>query len=203
VASLPAEDTPKPAVVNRFHDTWCWLALAAVLGIAVLALRLEGHRRWCACGRPVPWSSKIHSEHNSQHLADPYTFTHVLHGLLFYAVLRGWGRLGLRTRLVLTVALESLWEVLENSAAMIQRYRQATIALGYVGDSILNSVGDIAACGLGFLLAARLPVRWSVALFVLVETVLLLVYRDNLTLNILMLIWPSQAIKSWQMGVLG
>ena len=164
-------------------------------------MRLEGHRWWCSCGRPVPWSGDIWSGHNSQHLADPYTLTHLLHGLIFYALLRpsaGW--LGSGTRLVLAVALESLWEVVENSEAVIERYRQATIALGYAGDSILNSLGDIVACGVGYLLARRLPVRWSIALFVLVEAALLLVYRDNLALNVLMLIWPNQAIKSWQMG---
>jgi uncharacterized membrane protein YjdF len=158
-----------------------------VLGIAVIALRLEGHRWWCVCGRPVLWSGDIWSRHNSQHLADPYTLTHLLHGLLLYALLRPLsGRLGSGRRLVLAVALESLWEVVENSEVVIEWYRQATIALGYTGDSILNSVGDIAACGVGFLLAGRLPVRWSIALFLLVEAALLLVYRDNLALNILM-----------------
>ena len=201
LASLPGSDNPKPASVDQPFNTRTWLALIPVLGVAVVALRLEGHRWWCLCGRPVPWSGDIWSKHNSQHLADPYTFTHLLHGFLFYALLRPLaGRLGSGTRLKLAVAVESLWEVLENSEPLIERYRQATIALGYAGDSIFNSVGDIVACGVGYLLAGRLPIRWSFALFVLVEAALLLVYRDNLALNVLMLIWPNQAIKSWQMG---
>jgi hypothetical protein len=177
--------------------------MAIVLGAAVLALRFEGHRWWCSCGRPVPWSSDIRSKHNSQHLVDPYTFTHVLHGVLLYALLWPLGRwMGARLRFVLAVALEALWEIAENSETMIQRYRQATIALGYAGDSVLNSVGDIAACGVGYYLAARLPVRWTISLFILIEAALVLLYRDNLLLNIVMLVWPMEVIKSWQMRAL-
>jgi hypothetical protein len=198
-----SNDSPAPARTDRPLGPGGWLAPVCVIGLVVIALRLEGHRWWCRCGRINPWSGDIWSEHNSQHLADPYTLTHVLHGMLFYALLRPLaGRLKAGTRLVLAVALEALWEVGENSAAVIQRYRQATMALGYTGDSILNSVGDIAACGVGFYLAGRLPVRWSIAFFLLVEAALLLIYRDNLGLNILMLIWPVKGVKSWQMGAL-
>jgi hypothetical protein len=167
----------------------------------VLALSSEGRRWWCRCGRPFLWSGGIHSGHTSQHLADPYTLTHALHGMVLYALLRpSAGRLGPGSRLLLALALEALWEVVENSQAVVERYRRATIALGYAGDSVLNSVGDLAACGLGYLLAGRLPVRWSVAVVVLVEVALLAVYRDNLLLNVIMLVYPVEAVRTWQAG---
>jgi len=171
----------------------------SIIGLAVVSLRLEGQRWWCRCGRLYPWSGGIHSAHNSQHLLDPYSFTHVLHGLILYALLRPLAkRLGPGTRLVIALAIEALWEVVENSGAVIERYRQATIALGYAGDSVFNSLGDVVSCGAGFLIASRLPARWSVLLFFAVEAVLLAVYRDCLLLNVLMLVWPVEAIKSWQ-----
>jgi Protein of unknown function (DUF2585) len=177
------------------------LAMGAIFGLAAVALRLEGHRFWCRCGRLTLWSGDIHSAHNSQHLVDPYSFTHVEHGLLLYALLRPFGRwVGPGSRLVIAVAIEGIWEVVENSAAVIERYRQATIALGYAGDSVVNSLGDIVACTLGLFLAHRLPVRWSVALLVTVELALLAIYRDNLTLNVLMLVFPLESVKTWQMG---
>ena len=149
----------------------------------------------------TPWSGDIHSGHNSQYLVDPYRFTHALHGFLFYALLRPLaGKFGRGTRLVVALALETLWEVIENSDAVIERYRRATIALGYAGDSVVNSLGDIASCAVGFLIASRLPVRWSVLLFVEVEAALLVVYRDCFLLNVLMLVRPVEAVKSWQMG---
>jgi len=178
------------------------LAIVSLIGVAVISLRFEGQRWWCRCGRLYPWSGDIHSAHNSQHLLDPYSFTHALHGLLFYALLRpAAGRLGVGTRLVIAVAIEALWEVVENSDAVIERYRQATIALGYSGDSVINSLGDIVSCSAGFLIASRLPVRWSVVLFFAVEAALLAVYRDCFLLNVLMLVWPVEAIKSWQTGL--
>jgi hypothetical protein len=149
----------------------------------------------------TPWSGDIWSAHNSQHFADPYSLSHLLHGLIFHALLVPLAhRLRFGPRLVLAVALEATWEVFENSPAVIGRYRSATAALGYSGDSLLNSLGDIASCGLGFWLASRLPVRWSVALFLAVEVGMLLVYRDCLVLNVLMLVYPVGAIKAWQTG---
>jgi hypothetical protein len=177
------------------------LAIAAIFALTTVALRLEGHRWWCRCGRLTPWSLDIDSEHNSQHLFDPYSFTHAEHGLLLYALLRPFaGRLRRANRFILAVGLEALWEVVENSPVVIDRYRQATIALGYVGDSVINSLGDIAACAVGFLLAMRLPVRWSVALVFGIEVALLAIYRDNLALNVLMLVFPLESVKTWQMG---
>jgi hypothetical protein len=178
-----------------------WLVLSWVVGITVIWLRLQGRRWWCQLGDVSPWSGGIHSPHTSQHVVDPYSFTHFLHGLLFYAMFRYVaGLLRWDARLVRAVALECLWEVVENSGTVIERYRRATIALGYEGDGVINSLGDIASCGLGFLVAGRLPVRWSIALFIVVEVALLIAYRDNLLLNVIMLVYPFEAVKSWQMG---
>jgi hypothetical protein len=192
---------PVPVPPRSPLGTWHFIAISAVTGLAVASLRFEGQRWWCRCGRPSLWTGDIHSMHNSQHLLDPYSFTHALHGLLFFAMLRPLaGKLGSVTRLVLALLLEVVWEVVENSDAVIERYRRATIALGYTGDSVANSLGDIASCGLGFFLAARLPVRWSVTLFFAVEMILLAVYRDCLSLNVLMLVYPLESVKAWQMG---
>ncbi len=137
--------------------------------------------------------------HNSQHFLDPYSFTHVSHGLLLCGLL-AWAapRLAPAWQLLLAVCVETLWEVFENSAFVIQRYRTATMALGYEGDTIANSLGDILCCALGFLLARRLGLWASVALFVLTEIVLLLWIHDSLLLNVVMLIYPINAIKAWQ-----
>ena len=175
------------------------MGLALVLGIAVAALRFEGHRFWCRCGRLSPWSGNIWSSHNSQHFVDPYSFTHVLHGLIFYAVMRPLsGKIGRGGRLVLAAAIEAIWEVLENSPAVIARYRESTISVDYSGDTLLNSIGDIVSCVFGFFLASRLPVRWSLALLVLVEATMLMTYRDCLVLNVMMLVSPIEAVKVWQ-----
>ena len=133
--------------------------------------------------------------------ADPYSFSHVVHGLLFFGAL--WllaRRLPVGYRFLLAVLLEAGWEVLENSPLVIDRYRSATIALGYAGDSVLNSTSDILMMSLGFLMASR--VRWwlSVAALVAMELGCLLWIRDNLTLNIVMLVHPIEAIKAWQLA---
>jgi hypothetical protein len=176
-----------------------WLTLAALVLITIYLLRRQGRRWWCACGQPNLWSGDIHSSHNSQHLLDPYSFTHILHGLLFYRLLaRFLPRLAPLWRLGLALGVEALWEVAENSEAVIERYRQATISLGYHGDTIANSLGDLLSCGAGFVLAHRLSLRCSLVLFTATELGLLLWIRDNLTLNVLMLIYPIDAIKKWQ-----
>jgi hypothetical protein len=179
---------------------WTLVALAAVFG-AVLALRSMGRIWWCRCGSLVPWGSGATSPHTSQHLLDVYSFTHLLHGFVFYALLATGKRwIGPRARLALAVSLEACWELLENSRWVIERYRAGTIALDYFGDSVLNSLGDIACCTLGFLLARRLPARASIAVVVVVELALLVAIRDNLTLNVLMLVAPIERVKAWQRG---
>lgn len=183
------------------------LALAGVLAAGFVALmHASGRPLWCACGDLNPVSTDIWSAHNSQHLIDPYSATHVLHGVLFYLLL--WALVGrdgaplgswsVTRRFWVAVLVEVGWELLENSPFVIDRYRTATIAIGYAGDSALNSLADVLCCATGFALAARLPVRASTALFVAVEIVMLGLYRDNLTLNMLMLLWPIPAIRQWQ-----
>lgn len=164
-----------------------------------MALRLEGRRWWCARGDLALWSSDAWGPHNSQHLLDPYSFTHVLHGLVFWWALRPLaGTIAARWRVVLGLGLEAVWEVLENAPGVIERYRTATAAVGYAGDSVANVLGDLATCALGLGLAARLGWRWSAAIFVATELVLLVWIRDGLVLNVLMLVAPSDAVLRWQ-----
>lgn len=179
---------------------WSWIAFALILVGMVFQLHHQGRIWWCACSRPFLWDGDIWSSHNSQHLFDHYSFTHILHGVLLCGLL--WlliPRVRLVWRLWAATLVEALWEILENSRFIIQRYREATIGLGYEGDSIANSIGDVACCAFGFLLAWRLGLWRSVMVFVVTELVLLVCVRDNLTLNVLMLIHPIDAIKSWQM----
>jgi hypothetical protein len=172
-----------------------------LLLVTACLLRLEGRRWWCACGQPWLFSSDAWGPHNSQHPFDPYSLSHVEHGVLLCGVLALLcRRMSLAWRFCLAVTLECGWELLENSPEVIARYRAATIALGYEGDSIVNSLGDIVSCAAGFWLAARLGLWRSVCLVLLLEVVLLLWIRDNLTLNILMLIRPSEAVRAWQTG---
>ena len=160
-----------------------------------------GRVPWCTCGYVKVWHGIVNSSENSQHITDWYTFTHVIHGVGFYGLL--WmlaGRLPAATRFVLAVLLESGWEVLENTPMVIDRYRAATIALDYYGDSVINSMSDIVAMMIGFRVAHKAPIWASVMLVVVMETVLAVVIRDNLTLNILMLVHPVEAIRRWQFG---
>ncbi len=176
------------------------LAIALTLALTVVAMRAQGRLWICACDRIDLWAGNTKSSDNSQHLADPYSFTHVLHGLVFYWLLaRLFPRLHVMWQLTAAVAVESLWEVVENSEFIIQRYREATLALGYEGDTVVNAVGDIAWMALGFWLARKLGFRRSAALFVATEVVLILWIRDSLLLNIIMLLVPIDAVKNWQM----
>src|SRR5215212_6619998 len=176
-----------------------WPALVVVLAGTALVLRSQGRLWWCSCNYLLLWSWDPWSSDNSQHLLDPYSFTHVLHGFVLCGLLALIApRLSALWRLWLAVSIEALWEVLENSEFVIRRYRQETAALGYHGDTIVNSLGDILLCGLGFVLALHLGFRRTFALFVLTEVTLAILIRDNLTLNILMLIYPIDAIKEWQ-----
>jgi uncharacterized protein DUF2585 len=170
--------------------------IALVAGVVEWLL---GRSWWCKCGTWAPLSWDVWSVHNSQHLVDWYSFSHVQHGLVFYAFLHfvAW-RLSLGWRLVLSTAVEAFWEVLENSPIIIDRYRAVTASLDYYGDSIVNSVADIGCCVFGFWLAMRLSARMSVALFVVIEVVMVLWIRDSLLLNVLMLTWPIEAIRRWQ-----
>ena len=150
-------------------------------------------------GRFGWWEGDVWSASNSQRFADPYSFSHVLHGVLFYGLLQVvFRRRPLGWRATAAVLLESAWEVLENSPIIINRYREVTMALGYTGDSILNSAMDTVFMVLGFLFAARVPVWLTVAIAIFFEIFTGWLIRDNLTLNVVMLLWPVDAIKEWQ-----
>ncbi|MBL8123650.1 MAG: DUF2585 family protein [Blastocatellia bacterium] len=150
----------------------------------------------------VPWSWNIWSTHNSQHIIDPYSFTHVLHGVLeFWLIGLVFPRVPLAWRFFMAIFIESSWEVAENTSYVIQRYREETMSLDYFGDSIINSLADIVCCGLGFLIAYKLRFWKSLALFIATEVILILTIRDSLIINIIMLIWPIEALKNWQVGL--
>ena len=182
---------------------WLTTTLAAVAILAFTALvelRL-GRLPFCKCGIIRLWSGDIWSNQASQQFTDPYTFTHIILGVLWY-MLVWWiagKRLSTGARFLAAVLIESAWEIFENTDFVIQRYRTVTISLDYYGDSVFNSMGDIVAMMSGYFLASRLPVRVTIAAAVLLDLFLLFWYRDSLALNILMLIYPVDAIKNWQM----
>ena len=178
------------------------VALIFLIFVAMTSvLALMGRRFWCECGGPVPWSWDIWTLHNSQHLLDPYFFTHVLHGVIFFAVLFRFRWMGDSAKWAIATLMESAWEILENSPLIIDRYREATMALGYTGDSIANSIFDVVACLLGYFIASKVTWKLSLAFIAMVEVVLLLAIRDCLLLNVIMLIYPIEAIKQWQMVI--
>jgi len=171
-----------------------------ILLTAVSILKTLGREWWCKCGEPFLWASDIWSTHTSQHFLDPYSFSHFLHGIVFFWSLRLLlKRASPGLLFLLSIAIESCWEIAENSPFIIERYRAGTIALDYFGDSIINSLADIGCAALGFMFAASVRFRAALAVFVLIELILLVLIRDNLTLNVLMLIYPIDGIKQWQM----
>jgi hypothetical protein len=175
-------------------------ALAIVASMLAL-LRHEGRVWSCACGEIKVWSPDVWSRHCSQHLLDPYSITHHSHGLIFYWLLAwtpGVRRLDVWWRWTIAVFLAAAWEVAENSAWVIDRYRTATMSLDYLGDSVLNSVADVGCCAAGFWVARALGWKRTLALFAATELLLLWLIRDNLTLNVVMLLWPLEGVKAWQ-----
>jgi len=189
--------------IARFLKRYKWI-IGVFIAVLVLTAGIElwmGRSPLGPDGKFGLWDGNIWSSENSQRLADAYSFSHIAHGILFYAVL--WlvaRKLPVRHRLLIALALEAGWEMLENSPLIINRYREATISLGYTGDSVLNSLSDVLMMTLGFLFAFRVPARVSVAAVILMEIGCALWVRDNLTLNIIMLIHPFDAIKHWQMA---
>lgn len=178
---------------------WAAIAVAAVTVAMVLTTRFEGRVWFCECQTLLIWIANANSSHTSQHLLDPYSLTHFQHGLLFYWVL-AWlaPRASWQARLVAATVVEALWEITENTEFVINRYREATATLGYTGDSVVNSLGDLLACVAGFAVAGKIGWRWTAVLFFGIEAGLLLWIRDSLLLNVLMLFWPIEAIKEWQ-----
>ena len=178
------------------------LALSLVVGIVVataIVLYLLGRLPICACGTVKLWHGAVLSSENSQHLTDWYTFSHIIHGFLFYALF--WWltpKWTFMQRLAAAVALEAGWEILENTPLIIDRYRAETMSLDYYGDSIINSVFDILSMIAGFWLASVWPVGVTIGVAVFFEVFTGYVIRDNLTLNVLMLLHPIDAIKAWQ-----
>lgn len=188
--------TAAPPVSRQ--TVWFGVALALLLAQVVI-LYVMGRVPICECGYVKLFEPGVNTSGNSQHLSDWYTPSHIIHGFLFY----GFAWLLMRnkpfaTKLSLAVLIEAAWEIAENSPLVIDRYRTATMALGYSGDSILNSGMDTVFMALGFLFAARAPVWLTVAIAIGFELLTLYVIRDNLTLNVLMLVWPVEAIKTWQ-----
>jgi hypothetical protein len=178
-----------------------WSIALLITAAANVVLFVFGRPPICTCGTIDLWHGDVFSAENSQHLSDWYSPSHVLHGLLFYAALH-WAvpKLDLGPRLIIATLAEAGWEVLENTNSMIDRYRETTMALGYYGDSIINSASDLTMMWLGFLIAARLPVWCSVMLFLAAELIVGLAIRVGLILNIVMLLWPFGAILNWQSG---
>jgi hypothetical protein len=185
--------------VPKKKNIWPAIVIGLMLAATAIAEHLQGRLWKCQCPNYF-WTSDAWSSQTSQLFFDPYSFTHLLHGFMFAGVLVLLIRNMSRTwRFVVAIAIECAWEMIENSNTVISHYRQATAALGYHGDSVLNSLGDIFCCGLGFALAARLGWRWGIAMFVTVELILTFWIRDSLLLEILMLIHPVTAVKNWQM----
>ena len=177
-----------------------WILTFAATLLMMFLLRVEGRIWWCKLGDYSIYVNEAwNSSHTSQHFLDPYTFTHILHGVMFFW-LAGllFSKLSAAWQFFIAIFVECAWEVLENTNAVIEKYRENTASLDYFGDSIFNSVGDVLACVVGFWIAHKLGWWRSLIFFLLVEIFLLIWIRDGLLLNILMLIYPIEGIKSWQ-----
>ena len=201
LVSPASPSDPRAPSHTRLPGTFYTAICVGIVAFAALTLWQMGQVPVCKCGYVKAWHGVVESAENSQHLSDWYTFTHIVHGFAFYGLLwviaRRWP---VALRLTVAIAMESTWEIFENTDLIIKRYREATISLDYYGDSVLNSVADIAAMILGFVAAWRLPVFAVVVLTIAIEAFLAYSIRDNLTLNILMLLHPMDAVRNWQLA---
>lgn len=185
-------------IENR-KDLLPWLAALSFTALTVFQLNNQGRIWWCRLGDYALWSSDAWGSHNSQHLFDPYSFTHGLHGILyFWLISLVFRKMPVVWQFTLAIFLECAWEILENTNTVIEHYRAATLALNYYGDSIFNSTSDVFSCAVGFLIAYKLNFRRSLALLLLTEIILLIWIHDSLLLNVIMLIHPIEAVKAWQ-----
>jgi hypothetical protein len=192
-----------PETENKSIGRWSWRRALTVTGVLLalfwLTLFLLG-RQWLSDSGFGLWSGAW-TENTSQWVADPYTFSHVLHGIFFYWLLLPWrGRLSVAARFLIAGLVEAGWEILENTPLIIDRYRAATASLDYYGDSILNSTFDLIAALCGFWLASKFDWKWVLLVVIAIEALSAIVIRDNLTLNVLMLFYPLESVKAWQMG---
>ena len=187
--------------ISIFFKKYRWVIIWSILVLAITGLIefYAGRSLLGPDGKFGWWEVSVWSAENSQRVADAYSFSHIIHGILFYALLWLFARkIPLRYRFLMALGLEAGWEILENSPIIIDRYRAVTISLGYVGDSVLNSLSDIVMTGIGFIIAKYSKFWFSVFLVIVMELGCLFWVRDNLTLNVLMLIYPVQSVKIWQ-----
>lgn len=196
-------DLKKLFVFKTRRDTLPWVVSGGLMIVMLILLRLQGRIWWCELG---DWAIYINaawqSSHTSQHFLDPYSWTHLLHGVFFFVVAvllirkcpPAW-------QFAIAITIEVAWELFENTQYVIDKYRANTASLDYFGDSIINSLADVLCCALGFIIAYKIGWKWSIALFFAVELMLLITIRDSLLLNVIMLLYPLDAIKDWQMAI--
>ena len=167
--------------------------LVAIATVAVLLLM--GRAPFCSCEEIMPWVGEAGSLHTSKHFLDPYSFSHFQHGLIFFYFLSIWKK---PPKLTWALSIEAAWEILENTPLVIERYRSVTASANYLGDTVLNSFGDLVSCALGFYVATKFSARVSILAFVAIEVAMLYLIKDSLLLNVLMLVYPLASIKNWQ-----
>ncbi len=196
------QSSQRSLTIPRLSLPWAIAIALLIVALAAGVLLWMGRIPMCKCGYIKLWHGNRANSQTSQHLTDWYTYSHVLHGIIFYWLLTvvSRGYLSVGARLVIAAMIEGAWEIFENTPFVINRYRSQTLSRDYFGDSVINSVADMLAMVVGFMLAARLPAWITVFLVIAVELVLLWLIRDNLALNILMLLYPIEAIKQWQLA---
>jgi hypothetical protein len=192
---------PAKVFASNKKNSWWWLVIGFVPAATAVQLHHQGRSWGCSCGHAFLWTSDAWGPLTSQTFLDPYSFTHILHGLMFCGLLTLLiPGVSTRWRFSLAIMIEAVWELIENTNTVIEHYRAATASLGYQGDTVMNSLGDIMCCGIGFMIARQFGWRRSLIVFSVTEVVLLIWIRDSLLLEIVMLVSPITAIKVWQMG---